>query len=413
MPHPTSAEPVMAALDRERCAALDAADPLASMRERFTLREGLIYLDGNSLGALPTSVPERMERVLRDEWGAGLIGSWTGAGWIDKPLALGDAIAPLIGAAPGEVAVGDSTSVNLFKLLAAALHARPGRHTILTETGNFPTDLYVAEGLGRLVEGCDARRVARDEIARALDPDTAVLLLTHVDFRTGFMHDMAALTRAAHDCGALVLWDLSHSVGAVPLAVGAAGVDLAVGCTYKYLNGGPGAPAFAFVAKALQSGLRPGLSGWMGHRSPFDFAQDYVPGAGIAPVLSGTPAILGLAALEAALEIWRDVDIAEVRAKSVALGEQFIALVESRCTGFDLASPRDSARRGSQVSFRHSQGAALAEALAGHGVIADFRPPDLMRFGFAPLYLRYVDVWDAVERLVHVAAAPIRRRHGE
>ena len=394
----------MAEIDRERCAALDAADPLASMRERFTLPEGLIYLDGNSLGALPKSVPARMERVLREEWGAGLIGSWTEAGWIDKPLALGDAIAPLIGAAPGEVAVGDSTSVNLFKLLAAALHARPGRRTILTETGNFPTDLYIAHGLSGLVEGCAVRRVAREKIAGALDSDTAVVTLTHVDFRTGFMHDMAALTGAAHEAGALILWDISHSVGAVPLDVGGAGVDLAVGCTYKYLNGGPGAPAFAFVATALQPDLRPGLTGWMGHRAPFDFAEDYAPAPGIAPILAGTPAVLGLAALEAALEIWRDVDIAEVRAKSVALGELLIALVESRCTGFDLASPRDSAVRGSQVSFRHGDAAALVEALAGRGVIADFRPPDVMRFGLAPLYLRYVDVWDAAAHLAAAAA---------
>ena len=297
----------------------------------------------------------------------------------------------------------DSTSVNLFKLLAAALHGRPGRHTILTESGNFPTDLYIAEGLSGLVEGCRVRRVARAEIAGALDSDIAVLTLTHVDFRTGFMHDMAVITAAAHRAGALVLWDLSHSVGAVPLDVDGAGVDLAVGCTYKYLNGGPGAPAFAFVHKPLQPDLRPGLSGWMGHRSPFDFAEDYAPAAGIAPVLSGTPAVLGLTALEAALEIWRDVDIAAVRAKSVTLGDQFIALVETRCAGFELASPRDPASRGSQVSFRHPEAAALVEALAGRRVIADFRPPDVMRFGFAPLYLRYVDIWDAVEHLAQVA----------
>ena len=229
MLRPTSADPVMAEIDRDYCAALDAADPLAPMRARFTLPDGLIYLDGNSLGALPAAVPGRIAAVLRDEWGTGLIGSWTEAGWIDKPLALGDAIAPLIGAAPGEVAVTDSTSVNLFKLLAAALQARPGRHSIVTESGNFPTDLYIAEGLSGLVEGCRVRRVARDRIAGALDSDSAVLTLTHIDFRTGFMHDMAALTAAAHDAGALVLWDLSHSVGAVPLDVGGAGVDLAVG----------------------------------------------------------------------------------------------------------------------------------------------------------------------------------------
>jgi kynureninase len=395
----------MAEIDRDYCAALDAADPLAPMRARFTLPDGLIYLDGNSLGALPAAVPGRIAAVLRDEWGTGLIGSWTEAGWIDKPLALGDAIAPLIGAAPGEVAVTDSTSVNLFKLLAAALQARPGRHSIVTELGNFPTDLYIAEGLSGLVEGCRVRRVARDRIAGALDSDSAVLTLTHIDFRTGFMHDMAVLTAAAHDAGALVLWDLSHSVGAVPLDVGGAGVDLAVGCTYKYLNGGPGAPAFAFVSKALQSGFRPGLSGWMGHRAPFDFAADYAPAAGIAPVLSGTPAVLGLAALETALKIWHDVDIAQLRAKSVALCDLFIALVESRCAGFDLASPRDAVRRGSQVSFRHRDAAALVAALADRRVIGDFRPPDVMRFGLAPLYLRYADIWDTVERLAEVAAA--------
>ena len=405
MPRPTLAEPAMAEIDREHCAALDAADPLPAMRARFALPAGVIYLDGNSLGALPAAVPERIDRVLREEWGSGLIGSWTEASWIDKPLGLGAAIAPLIGAAAGEVAVGDSTSVNLFKLLAAALHARPARHTILTETGNFPTDLYVAEGLSGMIPDCRVRRVAREEIAGALDSDTAVLTLTHVDFRTGFMHDLAALTAAAHAAGALALWDLSHSVGAVPLDVGGDGVDLAVGCTYKYLNAGPGAPAFAFVATALHHDLRPGLSGWMGHRAPFDFAADYAPAAGIAPVLSGTPAVLGLAALEAALEIWREVDIAAVRAKSIALGELFIALVESRCPGLELASPGDSASRGSQVSFRHGEGAALVEALARRRVIADFRPPDVMRFGLAPLYLRYIDIWDAVEHLAAVASA--------
>ena len=410
MPRPTSAEPDVAAaaaagIDRERCVALDAGDPLAPLRARFALPEGLIYLDGNSLGSLPAAVPARIERVLRHEWGAGLIGSWTDAGWIDQPRRLGDAIAPLIGAAPGEVAVADSTSVNLFKLLAAALHARPGRHAIVTESENFPTDLYIAKGLSGLVEGCTVRRVAREEIVGAIDSDTAVLTLTHVDFRTGFMHDMAALTRAAHEGGALVLWDLSHSVGAVPLDVGGAGVDLAVGFTYKYLNGGPGAPAFAYVCPSLQSDLRPGLTGWMGHRAPFDFAADYVPAAGIAPVLSGTPAVLGLAALEGALEIWRGVDIAAVRAKSVALGDLFVALVESQCTGFDLPSPRDSAIRGSQVSFRRHDAATLVAALAGRQVMADFRPPDLMRFGIAPLYLRHVDIWDAAARLAEVAAA--------
>ena len=404
LPPPTLAELAVTAIDREHCQGLDRADPLGGMRARFALPDGLIYLDGNSLGALPAAVPKRIEKLLRAEWGAGLIGSWTEAGWIDKPLGLGNTIAPLIGAAQGEVVVGDSTSVNLFKLLAAALHRRPGRHTILTETGNFPTDLYIAEGLSGLVEECRVHRVARDELAGAVDADTAVLTLTHVDFRTGAMHDMAALTRAAHEAGALIVWDLSHSVGAVPLEVGAAGVDFAVGCTYKYLNGGPGAPAFAFVRKDLQSDIHPGLTGWMGHRSPFDFAEIYAPADGIAPVLTGTPAVLGLTALEAALEMWRDVDIAEVRAKSIALGDLFIALIEMRCAGFDLASPREAGMRGSQVSFRHANGAALVEALSRRGVIADFRPPDLMRFGLAPLYLRYVDIWDAVENLAQVTA---------
>ena len=398
------AELALNEIDREHCAALDAADSLAPMRARFTLPDGLIYLDGNSLGALPATVPGRVEKLLRAEWGAGLIGSWTEAGWMDKPLDLGDAIAPLIGAAPGEVAVGDSTSVNLFKLLAAALHARPGRHTILTESGNFPTDLYIAEGVSGMVGACKVRRVAREALAGAVDAQTAVLTLTHVDFRTGAMHDMAALTRAAHEAGALIVWDLSHSVGAVPLDVAAAGVDFAVGCTYKYLNGGPGSPAFAFVRKDLHADLRPGLTGWMGHRSPFDFAETYAPADGVAPVLTGTPAVLGLTALEAALEIWRDVDIVEVRAKSIALGDLFIALLEARCAGFELASPRAARLRGSQVSFRHASAAALVEALGRRAVIADFRPPDLMRFGFAPLYLRYVDIWDAADHLAQITA---------
>jgi kynureninase len=391
---------------RADCERDDRADPLAGFRDRFALPPGVIYLDGNSLGALPRDTQARLSEVVAAQWGRDLITSWNRHGWIDQPLRVGDKIARLIGAEPGEVAVADSTSVNLFKLLSAALALRSGRRTVLSDTGNFPTDLYVAQGLLGLCGG-DVRLRTVDEAALvdAVDADTAVVLATQVNYRTGRLHDLAAVTAAAQRAGALTLWDLSHSVGALPVALNRAGADFAVGCGYKYLNGGPGAPAFLFVARRHQPGLKPPLSGWMGHEAPFAFDLDYRPAEGIARHLCGTPAILSLAALEVGVDLMLEADPALVRAKSMALGARFLALVEARCPGvFALASPRDPAARGSQVSLRHPHGYAIVQALIARDVIADFRAPDILRFGFAPLYLRHVDVWDAVEQLADVMA---------
>ncbi len=395
----------MLAIDRIACEQRDRDDPLARFRDCFRLPAALIYLDGNSLGPLPAELPRRIATVIERDWGEGLIRSWNDAGWIDAPRRVGDMIASLIGARPGEVIAADSTSVNLFKLLAGALGLRSGRKVILTEHRNFPTDLYIMQGLVALAErGYELRRVDADNLADALDDDVAVVALTHVNYQTARMHDMAVLTAAAHDAGALMLWDLAHSVGAVPVDLAAAGADLAVGCGYKYLNGGPGAPAFLFVRRDLQAALRQPLSGWMGHANPFDFESDYRPVDGIGRNLCGTPPMLSLLALECALEIWRDVDPAAAREKSIALTELFITLVERETAGFGLtlASPREQAQRGSQVSFGHEQGYAVMQTLIARGVIGDFRAPDLLRFGFAPLYIRYVDVWDAAATLADI-----------
>lgn len=380
--------------------AHDAADPLAPMRARFSLPEGVIYLDGNSLGVLPAATMARMERVVTLEWGRDLIGSWNTHDWIGAPTRIGDRIAPLIGADAGEVVVADSTSANLFKLLAAALADRPGRRTILSEPGNFPTDLYVASGVADVM-GATLKTVPADRIVEAIDGDVAVVLLTHVHYKTSRRLDMAAITAAAHAAGALVLWDLSHSVGAVPLDLNGAGADLAVGCGYKYLNGGPGAPAFLFVAARHQERLRSPLSGWMGHSAPFAFDDGYQPAPGITRFLCGTPPILGLAALEEGLALFEAVDFAAVTAKSVALSTLLIDRVEERCAAFglELATPRDPAARGSHVSFRHPHAYALCQALIAEGVVGDFRAPDILRFGLTPLYLSHADVWRAVETL--------------
>jgi kynureninase len=387
---------------REEALALDAADPIGRYRDGFLLPGDLIYLDGNSLGPPPRRALERVEEVLRGEWGGELIRGWTSRGWIDLPARVAAAIAPLVGAAPDEVVVADSISVNLYKLLAAALELRPGRRVIVSEVDNFPTDLYVAQGLAELLGGrCELRLVERARLAEALDPEVAVLMLTHVDFRSGEMHDMAAWTEAAHAAGALVLWDLAHSAGAVPVDLGSCGADLAVGCGYKYLNGGPGAPAFSFVAGRHHGALRSPLWGWMGHAAPFEFATSYQPAPGVARLLVGTPPILSLAALECGVESVAEIGISQLRAKSVALTELFIGLVDRDCGGhgLELGSPRDPARRGSQVALRHPEGYAVMQALIAVAVIGDFRPPDLLRFGFAPAYVRFVDVWDAVARL--------------
>jgi len=397
-----------AADHRDACARLDAGDRLASCRDRFALPEGLIYLDGNSLGPLPRGVPERLHRVVHDEWGDGLVRSWNAAGWIDLPARVGARIAPLIGAQPGDVLVADSTSINLFKVLAAALRLRPDRHAIVTERGNFPSDLYVAQGLVAHLGGHHVlRMVDGDALADAIDEDVAVVMLTHVDYRTGRMHDMAAVTAAAHGAGALALWDLAHSAGAVPVDVTASGADMAIGCGYKYLNGGPGAPAFVYVAPALQALTVSPLTGWLGHAAPFAFDPAFHPADGIRRMQCGTPAILALAALDAALDAWEGVAMADVRAKSLALSELFIARATADCAplGATVALPLPPERRGSQVSLRHPQGYAVMQALIARGVVGDFRTPDLMRFGFAPLYTRYVDVWDAVAMLHDVLAS--------
>jgi len=386
----------------EEALALDRADPIASGRALFTLPEGVVYLDGNSLGPPPRSVFERIDVVLREEWGSDLVRSWTKHGWIDLPERVAGAIAGLIGADPSEVAVTDSTSVNIFKLLGAALQLRPGRKGIVSENENFGTDLYIAEGLAEFLgDQASLRLVDRSQLASALDDEVAVLMLTQVDFRTGMMHDMAAWTLAAHDAGALVLWDLAHSAGAVPVDLGSCEADLAVGCGYKYLDGGPGAPAFAYVARRHHERLQTPLWGWMGHEAPFDFDTAYRPAPGVGRLRVGTPPILSLAALECGVAGIAEIGIEALRRKSEALTELFIALVERECAGhgFELASPREKDRRGSQVSFRHPEGYAIMQALIADGVIGDFRAPDLLRFGFAPAYVRFVDVWNAVAAL--------------
>ena len=395
-------------MDRETCLSFDRQDPLAPMRTEFVIPEGVIYLDGNSLGALPRQTLPRLTEVIGKEWGSGLIRSWNAAHWIEAPARIGDKIARLIGARPGEVIVADSTSVNLFKLLAGALRVQPGRHFILTEASNFPTDLYIAQGLIDLLGGNHALRVVeRPEIERSLDGSVAILMLTHVDYATGVIHDMRRITAAAQKVGALMLWDLSHSAGAVPVNLNAAQVDLAIGCGYKYLNGGPGAPAYLFVAEGLQAAMQSPLSGWMGHAAPFEFDPEYRPGPGIVRQLAGSPPILSMLALEVAVNLWLRVDQKESRRKSMALGDLFIKRVDETCRdlGVEVVSPRDAEVRGSQVSLRHKEGYRVVRALIDRGVIGDFRTPDLMRFGFAPLYTRYVDVFDAVRRLREVLSS--------
>ena len=387
---------------RADCLDLDRLDPLAVLRDLFKLEEGLVYLDGNSLGAMPRVTPRRVAEVVEREWGRGLIRSWTDAGWLEAPQRLGDKVARLIGAAPGEVTIADSTTVNLHKLIGAGLDLRPGRHVILTERGNFPSDIYAASGVAAQRTKTELRAVDRGDLVAALNEDVAVLLLTHVDYVTGYIHDAAALTEAAHASGVITLWDLSHSAGAVPVDLGAWGADLATGCTYKYLCGGPGSPAYVYVAIPLQEEARSPLRGWFGHTEPFAFSPEYEPAPGVRRFLVGTPPMLALAGLECALDLWLEVDLGEARRKSTALTSLFIDLVQARCPGAVVLSPLDAQSRGSQVSLRHAGAEDAVEAMAKRGVVGDFRPPDVMRFGFAALYTRFADVWDAVDVLVDV-----------
>ena len=386
---------------------LDAADALGAFRDRFQLEPGVTYLDGNSLGPPPRATAARMAEVVSSEWGEGLIRSWNNAGWMQAPTRAGAKIARLIGARPNEVLVADSTSVNLFKLLAAGMARQADRTVILTESGSFPTDLYIAQGVASFLPYVEVRAVAREAILDALGADVGVLLLTHVQYKTAEAFDIASMTRAAQAHGALTLWDLSHSTGAVAVDLDASGADLAVGCGYKYLNGGPGAPAFLYVAERHQQSLHSPLSGWMGHVAPFDFGDDYRPADGLARFLCGTPPILGLAALEVGVDLMLKADLAQVFAKSQRLCSLFISQVEARCAGhgLTLATPRAPALRGAHVSFRHPEGYAVMQALIAREVIGDFRAPDILRFGFPALYVRYEDVWTAAEVLHDVLAS--------
>ncbi len=389
-------------MTRDEARALDATDPLRGYRDRFALPEGVIYLDGNSLGPLPRATAPALADMAQRQWGERLIRSWN-EGWIDAPQRIGGKIAALIGAEPDEVIVTDSTSVNLFKLLVAALrHAAP-RTTIVSETGNFPTDLHIAEGAAGCVPGARLNAVPRDALPAAIDGDTALLLLTHVHYKTAERFDMAAWTARAHDAGALALWDLSHSVGAIPLDLGGAGADLAIGCGYKYLNGGPGAPAFLFVSRRLQEQLASPLSGWMGHAAPFDFGDGYAPAPGIKRWLAGTPPMLAMAGLEAGIDLWRDVDQQQVAAKSAALFDLFAGI--GAALGLECVSPADPAKRGSHISFRHPEAYAVCQALIARGVIGDFRAPDIARFGLTPLYLGFEDVVRAGEILGEILSS--------
>ncbi|MCZ8154119.1 MAG: kynureninase [Rhodobacteraceae bacterium] len=374
-------------------------------RAAFDLPEGIIYLDGNSLGPLPKAAAARVARTVTEEWGNMLITGWNKAGWMDQPARIGDRIARLIGAEPGTVVMGDTLSIKVYQALASALELNPARRVILSDTGNFPSDLYMADGLVRtLGNGYSLRTVAPEEVLDAIDDTVAVTMITEVDYRTGRRHDMAAITAKAHAMGALTIWDLAHSAGALPVDLAGVGADFAVGCTYKYLNSGPGGPAFIYVAPRHAETARPALSGWLGHESPFAFDLAYRPGRGIERMRVGTPPVLQLAALEAAMDVWDQVDMADLRTRSLALTDRFIAGVEAACPDLTLATPRDHAQRGSQVSFRHPEGYAIMQALIAEGVIGDFRAPDILRFGFTPLFIGFDDVDRAVDILARIMA---------
>ena len=375
----------------------------AATKAMFHIPDGMIYLDGNSLGPLPRSATARVARVIANEWGEMLITGWNKAGWMEQPTRVGDRIARLIGAEPGHVVMGDTLSIKVYQALASALEMRPDRRVILSDSGNFPSDLYMAEGLiASLGRGHELRVVAPEDVAANITDEVAVTLITEVDYRTGRKHDMADLTARAHAAGALTVWDLAHSAGALPVDLAGCGADFAVGCTYKYLNGGPGAPAFIYVAPRHADAARPALSGWLGHEAPFAFDQSYRPGAGIERMRVGTPPVLALAALEAAMDIWDMTTMQDIRAASIALSEQFIKGIEAACPMLTLASPRDAQQRGSQISFHFDNGYAAMQALIARGVIGDFRAPDIMRFGFTPLFIDAGDVDRAITIIADV-----------
>ena len=375
----------------------------ARTRALFDLPPGLVYLDGNSLGPLPRAAPARMERAMREEWGGMLIGGWNKAGWMEQPRALGDRIGRLIGAEPGHVVIGDTLSIKVFQALASCLALRPGRRVVLSDTGNFPSDLYMAEGLIRMLGNTHELRLAEPEaLEEAITEEVAVLLVTEVDYRTGRRHDLRRLTAKAHAMGALAVWDLAHSAGALPVEVAGGGADLAVGCTYKFLNAGPGAPAFIYVAPRHADEAPPALSGWLGHRAPFAFELSYDAGRGIERMRVGTPPVLAMAALEAALDAWDGVDLHDLHRESLRLGDRLIAGVERAAPDLRLATPREHERRGSQVSFRHPEGYAAMQALIARGVVGDFRAPDIMRFGITPLFIGDREIDRAVEAIAEV-----------
>jgi len=383
----------------------------AATKARFHLPRGLIYLDGNSLGPLPLAAMARAERVMRDEWGDMLIRAWNQAFWMEQPRRIGDRIARLIGAPPGTVVAGDTLSIKVYQSLAAGLSLRPERKIVLSDSGNFPTDLYMADGLLRSLDrGLTLKVVAPEKVEESISDDVAVMMLTHVDYRSGRAHDMARLTERAHAAGVIALWDLAHSAGAMPVELAEVGADFAVGCTYKYLNGGPGAPAFIYARPDHISTTWPALSGWLGHEAPFAFDPAYRPSPGIDRLRVGTPPVVQMAILEAALDVWDEVDIKDVRARSIALSQRFIREVEARCPIWTLASPRDPKARGSQVSFAFEHGYATMQALISRGLIGDFRAPDIMRFGFTPLYIDEADVIAAADIIEGVIAEKLWER---
>ncbi len=398
-------------ITRDDCAALDAKDPLALLREEFALNEGEIYLDGNSLGPVSRSARSRVNEVLDEEWGKGLVRSWGSAGWMAQPIRLGDRLAPLIGARPGEVLVADTLTFLLAKLVGAALEQRPGRHVVLTDVANFHSDIYIIEAMCRAAgRPITLKTIDRSTLASELNDDVALVELTQVDYRTGEMLDMKGITTLVHDAGALMLWDFAHSTGAVPLDVQGANVDFAAGCGYKYLNGGPGAPGFMYVRESWQGVLRNPLPGWLGHARPFDFELAYEPAEGMQAFVTSSPSMIALAAFDGALDVFDRASMTEIRAKSLALTDLFIALVGERLAGlFTVVTPLEHEKRASQVALRHDEGYGIIQALIERGVIGDFRAPDICRFGFTPLYLRFVDVFDAVTRMVDVMDAGLYR----